>query len=117
MRITVSDVYLLKDGYLKCDFGKWYRNQTSTYLSNNVDFLLINKAHQEMHDIARVLAWKSKLEDIITKEDYDVLSEKEQALTRLLLKLKDKLHENMSKIDFLTNSHSPTTKLLRNMRH
>jgi diguanylate cyclase (GGDEF)-like protein len=102
--LPVSDVYLLKDGYLKCDFGKWYRNQTSTYLSNNEDFLLINKAHREMHDIARVLAWKSKLEDIITKEDYDVLSEKEQELTALLLKLKDKLHENMSKIDFLTGA-------------
>jgi diguanylate cyclase len=95
-------VYLLKDGCLKCDFGQWYRSQTSTYLSNNEDFLLINKAHQEMHDIARVLALKSKLDDTITKEDYDVLSEKEQELTRLLLKLKDKLHESMSRLDFLT---------------
>ncbi|MGB7290922.1 MAG: diguanylate cyclase [Thermodesulfobacteriota bacterium] len=100
--LPISDVYLLKDGYLKCGFGKWYRDQTSTYFVNDEDFLLVKKAHQEMHDIARVLALKSKLEDTITKEDYDVLSEKEQELTTLLLKLKDKLHENMSKIDFLT---------------
>lgn len=100
--LPVSDVYLLKDGYLKCEFGKWYLNQTSTYLRNDEDFLLVNKAHQEMHDIARVLALKSKLEDTITKEDYDLLSEKEQQLTWLLLKLKDKVHESMSKIDFLT---------------
>lgn len=100
--LPINNVYLLKDGYLKCDFGKWYRDQTSTYLSNDEDFLLINTVHQEMHDIARVLALKSKLGDTITKEDYDVLSEKEQELTRLLLKLKDKLHESMSKIDFLT---------------
>jgi diguanylate cyclase len=100
--VPISDVCLSKDGYLKCDFGKWYRNQASTYLSHDEDFLLINKAHQEMHDIARVLALKSKLQDTITKEDYDVLSEKERGLTTLLLKLKDELHENMSKIDFLT---------------
>jgi diguanylate cyclase len=101
-RLPISDVYLLKGGYLKCDFGKWCRDQTYTYLSNDEDFLLISKAHQEMHDIARVLALKSTLDDTITKEDYDVLSEKEQELTSLLLKLKDKLHEQMSKIDFLT---------------
>ena len=100
--LPVSDVYLLKDGYLKCDFGKWYRDQTSTYSRYDDDFLLINKAHQEMHDIARVLALKSKLDDPITKEDYDVLSDKEQELTTLLLKLKDKIYENMSKMDFLT---------------
>lgn len=100
--LPINKVYLSKDGYLKCDFGKWYRDQTSTYLSNDEDFLLINKVHQDIHYIARVLALKSKLEDTITKEDYDVLSEKEQELTRFLLKLKDKLHENMSKIDFLT---------------
>ena len=100
--LPVSDVYLLKDGYLKCEFGKWYLNQTSTYLSNNEDFLSINKTHREMHDLARVLALKSKLEDTITKEDYDLLSEKEQQLTWLLLKLKDKVHESMSKIDYLT---------------
>jgi diguanylate cyclase len=101
-RLPISDVYLLKDGYLKCDFGKWCRDQTYTYLSNDEDFLLISKAHQELHDIARVLALKSKLEDTITKDDYDLLSEKEQELTSLLLKLKDKLHEKVSKIDFLT---------------
>jgi diguanylate cyclase len=100
--LPISDLYLLKDGYLKCGFGIWHRDQTSTYLGNDEDFLLVNKAHQEMHDIARVLALKSKLDDTITKEDYDVLGEKEQELTTLLLKLKDKLHENMSKIDFLT---------------
>jgi diguanylate cyclase len=100
--LPISDVYLLKDGYLKCGFGKWHRDQTSTYLGSDENFLLVNKAHQEMHDIARVLALKSKLEDTITKEDYDVLSEKEQELTALLHKLKDKLHEHMSKIDFLT---------------
>jgi len=100
--LPINNVYLLKEGYLQCDFGKWYYNQTSRYLSNNEDFLLINKVHQDIHDITRVLALKSKLEDTITKEDYDVLSEKEQELTKLLLKLKDKLHENMSKLDFLT---------------
>ncbi len=100
--LPISDVYLLKDGYLKCGFGKWYRDQTSTYLGSDEGFLLVNKAHRELHDIARVLALKSKLDDTITKEDYDVLSEKEQELTMLLRKLKDKLHEGMSKIDFLT---------------
>ena len=101
-RLPINTVYLLKDGYLNCDFGKRYLEKTSAYLSDDENFLLIKNTHQEMHDIARVLALKSKLGDTITKEDYDVLSEKEQELTGLLLKLKDKFHESMSKIDFLT---------------
>ncbi len=101
-RLPINNVYLLKDGYLNCDFGKWYLDQTSRYLRDDEDFRLINNTHQEMHDIARVLALKSKLGDTITKEDYDVLSEKEQELNELLLELKDKLHESMSKRDFLT---------------
>ncbi len=101
-RLPIGDVYLSKDGYLKCDFGKWCRDQTHTYLSNDDDFRSINKVHQEMHDIARVLALKSKLDDTITKEDYDMLSKKEHELTSLLLKVKDTLHEKMSEIDFLT---------------
>lgn len=100
--LPINNMYLLKDGYLKCDFGQWYREESSADLNNDEDFLLINQVHQEVHGIARVLALKSKLGDTITKQDYDVLSEKEQELTRLLLKLKDKLYESMSKIDFLT---------------
>lgn len=100
--LPIDEVYLLKDGYRHCNFGKWYYNQYSQYFGNNKDFLLINKLHRSMHAIARVLSLKAKLGDKITKEEYDVFYENERKLSQLLHKLKDELRGNISKIDFLT---------------
>jgi diguanylate cyclase (GGDEF)-like protein len=100
--LPVSEGYLAEDAHRQCDFGQWYNKQSAPFIRNRGDFEMIDRLHRATHDSARVLAVKAKGGKFITAKDYDSFIENELALSKVLLKLRDELHEILSGFDPLT---------------
>ncbi len=100
--LPVSERYLAKDAHRRCEFGKWYYNQSRSILRDHADFEMIDKLHRAMHNSALVLAVKTKHKEAINTKDYDSFIEKELGLSERMLKLRDELREILSGFDPLT---------------
>jgi diguanylate cyclase len=72
-RTLMDESYIAKDAHHKCDFGCWFYNQNDSSFHKLPSAIKIGELHKVMHDSAREISLKMKVNGVVSEADYDYL--------------------------------------------
>jgi diguanylate cyclase len=105
-RLPSNQQDMVPDSHRRCLFGQWYYNGSPKELRDNVSFVAIETAHQNMHQIAGRLLNSNDDGGEISSDDFDNFA---NALDRLRLELNTivrELEEQLLNRDPLTGAEN-----------
>jgi hypothetical protein len=70
-RLPLPDSAVAVDAHQRCAFGTWFYSKANAHLHALPAFHRIGELHQVMHDSARDLCMRSKVNGFAQEDDYD----------------------------------------------
>lgn len=85
-----------------CNFGRWFYESATQAVRCSQEFSLIEKEHEQLHNIARLIATNFKLTNSVTLESYREIAGTQKKLQELLVSMRDDILGQQHSFDPLT---------------
>jgi predicted metal-binding protein len=67
----MPESFVAKDAHHKCEFGCWFYSNKDSGFHELPAFIEIGDSHKTMHESAREICLKMKVNGLVQSEDYD----------------------------------------------
>ena len=106
LRLPLEDQFCDPMAHMKCNFGRWYQEQTPSLFPDDELFLQIGQAHQTFHHLATEILDTAREQRIIEEGKYDLFMSVVVVFNDMLRRLQSELWGKISSSDPLTGLKS-----------